>query len=112
MYPRWWLESIGYWGAPFTPPPGRTPSPVGPNSYPTLPTQVAYEAAYPNGLGAPYQNYCFQQPSSISFSTILSYVALFVAGGFVTIIVQKLFPSSSRKGYDPIPDNEMRSGRV
>lgn len=112
MYPRWWLESIGYWGAPFTPPPGRTSSPVVPNSYPTLPTQAAYDAAYPNGLGAPYQNYCFQQPSSFSFLTILFYTGLFVVGGITTLILQKLFPSSDRKGYDPIPDNEIRSGRV
>lgn len=113
MYPRWWLESIGYWGAPFTPPPGRSSaSPVAPNSYPTLPSQAAYEAAYPQGLGAPYQNYCFQQSNAITYSTIFFYIALFLGGAITTLLAQKIFPGDRKKGYDPIPDNEFRSGRV
>ena len=104
MYPRWWLESIGYWGAPFTTPGGRVPTPVYPNSYPTLPTKEAYDAAYPNGLlGSSYTNTCFAQPNNYSFSTILFYLSLVIGGAIFTLIFQHFFPAN-RKGYEQIPD--------
>lgn len=104
MYPRWWLESIGYWGKPFTPPPGREPSPVYPNSYPTLSSKEAYDTAYPNGLsGSSYTNTCFTQPNYYSFSFILFYLTLFIGGAIFTLIIQRIFPSN-KKGYNIIPD--------
>jgi hypothetical protein len=111
MYPRWWLESIGYWGAPFTATPGRAPAPVHPNGYPTLPSKEAYAAAYPDGLeGATYTNYCFQTPptASFTFQSFISYFSLFIVGVVCTLLVQKLFPGGdSRKAYEPIPDSRI-----
>lgn len=53
--PRSWLESVGYWGAPFTPPPGSaSPLPVQPINVPSLASPALYQAAYPRGLGAAY----------------------------------------------------------
>lgn len=109
MYPRWWLESIGYWGAPFTATPGRAPVPVHPNGYPTLSSKEAYAAAYPNGLeGAVYSNYCFEQPSSsFTFQTFISYSSLILVGVICTLLVQRLFPGDARKAYEPIPDSRI-----
>lgn len=104
MYPRWWLESIGYWGKPFSTPLGKEPSPVYPNSYPTLPTKEAYDSAYPNGLsGAFYTNTCFTQPNYYSFSNIMSYFITFLIGIGITLTVQHFIPSN-KKLYDRIPD--------
>ena len=52
---RWWLEQIGYWGAPGTPAPSEG-SPVGiqPLSYPTLETKHDYHEIYKRGLNATY----------------------------------------------------------
>lgn len=105
MYPRWWLESIGFWGAPFTSAPGRSPVPVHPNGYPTLPTKEAYDAAYPNGLeNAAYTNYCFDTPTSSYLSSFLGYGAVFVLGALFSLFIQK-FTSSGRKGYEPIAES-------
>lgn len=105
MYPRWWLESIGFWGAPFTPAPGRTPVPVHPNGFPTLSSQEAYDAAYPTGVeNAAYTNYCFETPTPSYFSSVLRYGAVFILGTLFTLLIQK-FTSGGRKGYDPIADS-------
>lgn len=104
MYPRWWLESIGYWGAPFTTPAGREPTPVRPNSYPTLSSKEAYDSAYPNGLlETSYTNTCFTQPNNYSLSSIIFYLTLFFGGAIFTLVMQQFFPSN-RKGYEQIPD--------
>jgi hypothetical protein len=52
--PRSWLESIGYWGQPGTPPPGEKPLPVVPINVPTEDNLEQYKAKYPNGFFQAY----------------------------------------------------------
>jgi hypothetical protein len=105
MYPRWWLESIGFWGAPFTATPGRSPMPVRPNGYPTLPSKEAYAAAYPNGLeGTSYTNYCFDEPKSFDYFSLLRYLAVFIVGSLSTLMIQRFFPGEKNHRYEQIPD--------
>ena len=49
--PRWWLELIGYWGAPGTAAPGHTASPIKPINVRPQMTKEDYIAS---GLYAPY----------------------------------------------------------
>lgn len=52
---RGWLESVGYWGRPFSPPPGCTESlPIRPINVPSLDSQGAYYKAYPLGMQTQY----------------------------------------------------------
>lgn len=80
--------------------------PVQPNGYPTLPTQEAYAAAYPNGLeGASYTNYCFAEPKSFDYLTLLRYLGVFIVGSLFTLMMQRLFPSEKVHPYERIPDS-------
>ncbi len=52
---RSWLEQIGVWGAPFTPPPGISePDLVYPINVVTAETSAEYSEAYPLGFHTPY----------------------------------------------------------
>jgi len=105
MYPRWWLESIGFWGAPFTPAPGRgAAEPVTPNGYPTLSSPAEYDAAYPNGIGSPYRNTCFQEPVPTTTWAPFWLVLLgFLAGLICTVVANRFYPSM-KSGYMPVDD--------
>ena len=55
-YPRWWLEQIGFWGAPGQPPPDKTePMPVHVLNIPTLESRSEYDARYPEGEDINYK---------------------------------------------------------
>eukprot|EP01041_Mallomonas_annulata_P009869 gene9869-20534_t len=52
--PKWWLEQIGYWGAPGTPPAGELPIGIKPINIPGERSMDDYKKLYPNGIGKPY----------------------------------------------------------
>lgn len=105
MYPRWWLEGVGYWGAPYTPAPGRKePLPVYPNSYPTLSSKEAYAEQYPEGIGAPYEHTCYNTLECAEATSPYLYGFGGVAIGVVLmLILQKLW--APRGGYAQIPES-------
>jgi hypothetical protein len=105
MYPRWWMESVGYWGQPFHPSPTRnTPVSVFPNSYPTLSSPEAYAEQYPQGIGKPYEKACYSAPESVvvdvtNSSFFNSSTALaFVAGIVLTLLLQYLKRDPTQSG--------------
>jgi len=53
--PRWWFESIGFWGAPGTPPADDpVPRQIRPINIPSEDSQADYQAKYPSGLDFTY----------------------------------------------------------
>jgi hypothetical protein len=108
MYPRWWLESIGFWGAPFTPAPKHdAPSPVLPNGYPTLQSQQEYGNVYPDGAGTPYTNKCLESSNLPFGAGVGAYVAVlmsFLAGAACTYYVHRC-SGKDKRGYSEIPES-------
>ena len=116
---RWWLEQIGFWGAPGTPP----PDVLAPDGIPVLTvatesSREAYAAKYPDGFGAPYEwvspvayHSALQQIEELeaerdSLQDRLNYLAVGTAiVAVMGLFLACFFVNRANKGspYQPIP---------
>ena len=114
--PRWWLEQIGYWGNLGAPPADKdVPVPIPRYNIPTLQSREAYEAAYPDGMEAPYPSRVLpasdttSAPSASpnvvgSYNTSDVFVGFmcFLSGLGLGLVAATLYYRSQNQGYLPI----------
>lgn len=105
--PRQWLELIGYWGQPGSPPPDADkPIGVRPINIPAEDSPEAYAKKYPEGMTFTYswpynsRTAIATASSRTSLSRVLDVVIGLVAGVIVALIAGKLF--QRRHPYLPL----------
>lgn len=102
---RQWMELMGFWGPPGTPPPGETQAvPVRPLNVPSLDSQEEYKEQYPNGFTAPYpQSTVYGDSQQASAPPKTYYFALLTAMVFGIVIgVSTMMLLKRRDDYLPI----------
>lgn len=115
--PRQWMELIGYWGQPGSPPPGQSkPVPVRPISIPSEDSLDDYKKKYPLGLSFtyswPYNSDKVNGNSDVisaanhsSVGRALDFVIGIVTGGVVALVIMNLL---QRRRHNYLPINDRR----
>eukprot|EP00604_Paraphysomonas_vestita_P004446 CAMPEP_0174825360 /NCGR_PEP_ID=MMETSP1107-20130205/42681_1 /TAXON_ID=36770 /ORGANISM="Paraphysomonas vestita, Strain GFlagA" /LENGTH=583 /DNA_ID=CAMNT_0016056893 /DNA_START=501 /DNA_END=2252 /DNA_ORIENTATION=- len=63
-YRRWWMELVGFWGPPGTPPQGKlTPEGVSPIAFNTQASPAEYQKVYPQGSSTKYYLHATTSPN-------------------------------------------------
>lgn len=123
-YPRWWMEQVGYWGAPGTPSLNRTSVPIYPINIYSEPSPEAYAKAYPEGIEVPYPTkmnplnpaYRKTEKSANSSEVVVgrSYLSdflLLAVGAAIGATVSYLYvKNDKRSGYTVIRDDQEMPG--
>jgi hypothetical protein len=113
IYPRWWMEQIGYWGAPGTPFTNRTSVPIYPINVVGEVSMAVYQSVFPDGIGAPYptkgnpndpmHSYWFGDVETQN--SVLSHLLSMAVGGSIGVAVTYfVVMQDKRRGYTAIID--------